>query len=128
MIFKLMLNVSKNYKWIMDLLCLKFWIVVFCNKCVTSIGKVNRNDLLYLLFYSGNQDGNFSNIYIKPYTRVAPYVVGFYTGYLLYKTKNNVKIPKVKLLFVFQHFKCLKTGRSKIKRKRVKVMFVYSRK
>ncbi|XP_060604940.1 nose resistant to fluoxetine protein 6-like isoform X2 [Ruditapes philippinarum] len=51
--------------------------------------------MLLIPLYYGNQDGNFSDIYIKPYTRVAPYVVGFYTGYLLYKTKNNVKIPKV---------------------------------
>ncbi|XP_053380930.1 nose resistant to fluoxetine protein 6-like isoform X2 [Mercenaria mercenaria] len=42
---------------------------------------------------------NFDKLYIKPYTRVAPYVVGFFTGFLLYKTNCKVKMPKVINMF-----------------------------
>lgn len=51
--------------------------------------------------------------YIKPWCRIGPYIVGLFTGYILYKTKGQVKIPKVKekpafllLLFVFPFFAC----------------------
>ena len=39
-------------------------------------------------------------IYIKPWTRIGPYVVGFYTGYLLYKTECKLKMPKVTLIVI----------------------------
>ena len=40
-------------------------------------------------------------IYIKPWCRIGPYVVGFLAGYILYRTKCKIRIPKVQLYFVF---------------------------
>ncbi|CAH1786288.1 unnamed protein product, partial [Owenia fusiformis] len=34
----------------------------------------------------------FQNIYIKPYTRIGPYLVGFVVGYILYRTNKKVKL------------------------------------
>ncbi|XP_045202055.2 nose resistant to fluoxetine protein 6-like [Mercenaria mercenaria] len=34
-------------------------------------------------------------LYVKPWTRVGPYVVGFFTGYILYKTECKVQMSKV---------------------------------
>ena len=41
---------------------------------------------------------DFEEIYFKPYCRIGPYVVGFFTGYILYKTECKIKIPKVNLI------------------------------
>ncbi|XP_052225024.1 nose resistant to fluoxetine protein 6-like [Dreissena polymorpha] len=38
-------------------------------------------------------------IYIKPWTRIGPYIVGLLTGYILYKTKCKVKISKTTILY-----------------------------
>ncbi|XP_077861749.1 nose resistant to fluoxetine protein 6-like [Saccoglossus kowalevskii] len=37
----------------------------------------------------------FAQTYTKPYTRIAPYLVGMVVGYLLVKTKGKIKIPTV---------------------------------
>ncbi|KAK3592290.1 hypothetical protein CHS0354_032680 [Potamilus streckersoni] len=37
----------------------------------------------------------FDKVYIKPYCRMGPYIIGLITGYLLYRTKRQVNIPKV---------------------------------
>ena len=34
-------------------------------------------------------------IYIKPWCRIGPYAVGFLAGYILYRTKCKIRIPKV---------------------------------
>ena len=47
------------------------------------------------LFRNG---ADFEEIYFKPYCRIGPYVVGFFTGYILYKTECKIKIPKVNLM------------------------------
>ncbi|KAL3870698.1 hypothetical protein ACJMK2_038742 [Sinanodonta woodiana] len=46
---------------------------------------------------SGNPDmlDYFDKVYIKPYCRMGPYVVGLITGYVLYRTKRQVNMPKV---------------------------------
>ncbi|XP_053381296.1 nose resistant to fluoxetine protein 6-like [Mercenaria mercenaria] len=36
----------------------------------------------------------FTLIYVKPWCRIAPYVVGLFTGYILYKTDCKVKMSK----------------------------------
>ena len=35
------------------------------------------------------------DVYIKPWCRIGPYVVGFFAGYILYKTDCRIRIPKV---------------------------------
>ncbi|KAL3870700.1 hypothetical protein ACJMK2_038744 [Sinanodonta woodiana] len=37
----------------------------------------------------------FDKVYIKPYCRMGPYVVGLITGYVLYRTKRQINMPKV---------------------------------
>lgn len=37
--------------------------------------------------------------YVKPYTRMGPYIVGILVGYILYKTKCRVKLNKVDMSF-----------------------------
>jgi len=37
----------------------------------------------------------FSLVYIKPWTRIGPYIVGLYTGYLLYRAEGRVRMNKV---------------------------------
>ncbi|KAL3870699.1 hypothetical protein ACJMK2_038743 [Sinanodonta woodiana] len=37
----------------------------------------------------------FDKVYIKPYCRMGPYVIGLITGYVLYRTKCQVNINKV---------------------------------
>ncbi|XP_055881459.1 uncharacterized protein LOC106079467 isoform X2 [Biomphalaria glabrata] len=44
----------------------------------------------------GNTD-YFSKIYIKPYCRVAPYVIGLALGYLLFTTERKTRLRKVPL-------------------------------
>ena len=48
---------------------------------------------MYVLFHSRG-DG-FADIYVKPWTRIGPYIIGFLTGYILYKTECKIRIPKV---------------------------------
>ena len=38
---------------------------------------------------------NFTDVYIKPWCRIGPYVVGFFAGYILYKTECKLKLTKV---------------------------------
>ena len=45
-------------------------------------------------YFSGE---GFADIYDKPWARIGPYVVGFLTGYILYKTECKIRIPKVAL-------------------------------
>ncbi|XP_053380232.1 nose resistant to fluoxetine protein 6-like [Mercenaria mercenaria] len=44
-----------------------------------------------------NQDvfDGMDKLYFKPWTRIGPYVVGFFLGYILYKTECKVKMSKV---------------------------------
>ncbi|CAC5425124.1 unnamed protein product [Mytilus coruscus] len=50
--------------------------------------------ILLLPLYFKNAMDYFNNYYIKPYTRMGPYLVGIYTGYILYKIKCTFKINK----------------------------------
>ncbi|XP_053380235.1 nose resistant to fluoxetine protein 6-like [Mercenaria mercenaria] len=51
---------------------------------------INANFLL-------NQNANdaMQEIYIKPWARIGPYVIGFFTGYILYITECKVKMSKL---------------------------------
>ncbi|XP_052816398.1 nose resistant to fluoxetine protein 6-like [Mya arenaria] len=41
------------------------------------------------------KDANFTkNLYVPSYTRIGPYVLGLFAGYLLYKTSCKLRIPK----------------------------------
>ncbi|XP_060563003.1 nose resistant to fluoxetine protein 6-like, partial [Ruditapes philippinarum] len=46
------------------------------------------------LLFSTDMDDIFE-IYFKPWSRIGPYVVGIYTGYLLYKTECKIKFSKL---------------------------------
>ena len=35
------------------------------------------------------------NLYFPSYARMGPYIVGLFTGYMLYRTKCKIRIPKV---------------------------------
>ena len=41
------------------------------------------------------RDQPFEDVYVKPWIRIGPYVVGLFTGYILYRTKCKVKMHKV---------------------------------
>ncbi|XP_076080490.1 nose resistant to fluoxetine protein 6-like isoform X1 [Mytilus galloprovincialis] len=45
-------------------------------------------------FDAGNSKDWFPKIYIKPYCRMGPYLVGMYAGYLLYKTNCRLQINR----------------------------------
>ncbi|XP_053380233.1 nose resistant to fluoxetine protein 6-like [Mercenaria mercenaria] len=64
---------------------------VFCIYVATDIEMHFNNNLLI-----SSQDQTVGmKLYIKPWNRVGPYVVGFFTGYILYKTECKVKMSKV---------------------------------
>ena len=54
--------------------------------------------LIYLS--RGLDDGK---IYTRPYYRMGPYLVGMYTGYLLYKTQCNHRMNKVRISKYHKH-------------------------
>ena len=37
----------------------------------------------------------FGEYYMKPYSRLSPYMIGIVTGYILYRTNRQVRMPKV---------------------------------
>ena len=37
----------------------------------------------------------YNNIYIKPYCRIGPYLIGSMLGYIMFKTKCRVRMHKV---------------------------------
>jgi len=55
----------------------------------------STNDLAPILeLGAAGTNGYFKMYYIKPYTRIGPYLVGMVTGYLLYKYDCKARIPK----------------------------------
>ena len=46
----------------------------------------------YFLSFSSHL---FDDLYDKPWTRIGPYVIGVYAGYILYRTSCKIRIPKV---------------------------------
>ncbi|XP_048774347.2 nose resistant to fluoxetine protein 6-like isoform X2 [Ostrea edulis] len=42
-----------------------------------------------------NQEEFFDKMYQRPYSRIAPYLIGVLTGYFMWKSKRQVKLPKV---------------------------------
>ena len=51
---------------------------------------------LYVLSFRATGHGeDMVAIYIKPWCRIGPYAVGFLAGYILYRTKCKLNIPKV---------------------------------
>ncbi|GAB1602636.1 nose resistant to fluoxetine protein 6-like [Argonauta hians] len=57
-------------------------------------GIIATNDHAALSMFTTNQQDIFDDIYVKPYTRIGPYLVGLIVGYHLYKTKCHFKINK----------------------------------
>lgn len=66
-------------------------------------------DILYVLYmhvfivqclFFVYSDPDFeSDYYFKPYTRASPWLIGFLGGYIITKTKKNIKMHKV-VLFI----------------------------
>ncbi|XP_052221322.1 nose resistant to fluoxetine protein 6-like isoform X1 [Dreissena polymorpha] len=49
-----------------------------------------------MLVRNRDEEGDpFALLYIKPWTRIGPYIVGLLTGYVLYKTKCKVTMSKI---------------------------------
>ncbi|KAL4219116.1 hypothetical protein ACF0H5_021699 [Mactra antiquata] len=78
-------------KFFGTLMCLSLILANFLSSAL--ISKHNE----YII--GGKSNDNFDKIYIKPWCRVGPYVVGIFTGYILYRTKCKVKMNKMVNLF-----------------------------
>ncbi|KAK3607209.1 hypothetical protein CHS0354_031706 [Potamilus streckersoni] len=59
---------------------------------IASVNNVSAN-----IITQGGTTG-FLQLYIKPYCRIGPYIVGILTGYILFKTDCNVKIGRIRNL------------------------------
>ncbi|XP_062596125.1 O-acyltransferase like protein-like isoform X2 [Saccostrea cucullata] len=49
----------------------------------------------YNLGHSPNPVESFDKVYQKPYARIAPYLIGVLTGYFMWKSERQAKLPKV---------------------------------
>ena len=50
---------------------------------------------LKIFYFSKDVTSVMDLLYVKPWTRIGPYVIGFSLGYILYKTECKVKMSKV---------------------------------
>ena len=51
---------------------------------------------LYFRLNLTKEDQDYAEyIYIQPQYRIAPYIVGMFTGYIFYKTRGTFKLPGV---------------------------------
>ncbi|GAB1602612.1 hypothetical protein Ahia01_000540800 [Argonauta hians] len=66
--------------------------------CSGVIGTQLKDDLSFTNFI---KPGHFVSIYIKPWNRIGPYLVGLLVGYHLYRTKCHFKINKCVTLCVW---------------------------
>jgi hypothetical protein len=53
--------------------------------------------LLMNFHFINSQEDVFDKVYMKPYSRIAPYLIGVLTGYILWKSERRVKMPKVSI-------------------------------
>ncbi|XP_076091676.1 nose resistant to fluoxetine protein 6-like [Mytilus galloprovincialis] len=67
---------------------------MFLGGTTIATGIISTHYDLGLSTFDKNAMDYFNNYYIKPYTRMGPYLVGIYTGYILYKIKCTFKINK----------------------------------
>ena len=71
-------KLSKKYTWITSAALLLFCVVV-------TIVIVVENNFNTMFIASENEAGDFHRkIYVKPYCRLGPYVLGLYTGYIYF--------------------------------------------
>ncbi|KAL3870249.1 hypothetical protein ACJMK2_038326 [Sinanodonta woodiana] len=55
------------------------------------------NDVAANVFAQGGNNGNLE-LYIRPYCRIGPYIVGIIAGYILFKTDCKVKLGRIRNL------------------------------
>ena len=69
-------------------------------RCILAPENINFISLTekFLIFRTGKL---FNDYYDMPWCRIGPYVVGFFAGYILYRTECKLKMPKV--LFLYGH-------------------------
>ncbi|XP_060591484.1 O-acyltransferase like protein-like, partial [Ruditapes philippinarum] len=60
-----------------------------------SAGVISKQNHLSANLLAANGNEAMADLYIKPWTRIGPYVVGFFTGYLLHITKCKVKMSQI---------------------------------
>jgi peptidoglycan/LPS O-acetylase OafA/YrhL len=71
-------KLAKKYTWLVSAALLLFCVVVTIVICA-------ENHFNVMFIASENETGNFhKKIYIKPYCRLGPYVLGLYTGYVYF--------------------------------------------
>ena len=83
-----------NWFWGYAVSCL-FWIASVGSTIAISIN--NKGGIMLL-------DGgtNFQDIYIKPWTRIGPYIIGMATGYCFYRFKDAKKrIPTLLVIIMW---------------------------
>ncbi|XP_054713019.1 nose resistant to fluoxetine protein 6-like [Uloborus diversus] len=63
------------------------------------IAAINSDSVANLILTLGKFSDYFEKLYIKPYTRIGPYLIGILTGYLLFKAKasNRPKMSTIAL-------------------------------
>lgn len=71
--------------------CLALLLVNFISAGLIS----NHYGLGPNIFFNQDIGTGMTEIYFKPWARIGPYVVGFFTGYVLYRTDCKVKMSKL---------------------------------
>lgn len=70
------------------------FVLILANFIMTGVIS-KQNELGSNMILGDASSDAFTLIYVKPWCRIAPYVVGIFTGYVLYKTECKVKMSKI---------------------------------